>query len=647
MCTCSSRFTTKHNIILTLFKPLTYEIVQHRLRFSGMADLSAKWTSRLSAFEELTQKWRHVGLGALQRTTLDADALLLTANKESLAHGRKNLGSKTKEFAQLPNDQKLANFGSLLKCYQGYVDELTRFLSEAERCYFNLHGSVQLMVDPFPLMDRFSKEKHTLLEFVKGYEESESLRRALKDRDEELIGLNNQEATIANLRAQLAEAELSAMASAAKTASSTQEELNAILSQWTLREGELRQELQRALSDQRRSEGEVKELGNMLAVAKMKYSELEELRDSETSALATELEEAAIQSRLNARELERLRFSEKELKKTIASLPDTDTCRLNDGGVLGAAGLDVDDVNYVAALSHDLQTAKDECANLRVRCSLLEKEVEKFSSTASTKSGTLISTSIVQLQSALEESRDDVRRLNEDLDSKDRLLIGLRSRLETAQSDLIAREAELSVLRGKCKKMEEEKQPLLAAIRDLERELGGRKSGLEGNGTSPLPAAFDLASVLVRAPGKPEPGKELRQDPVQTSDDAFFAVTTQRDRLRQRLLALEEAASQEVEQLRATLKVVRDERDELLLQHNNSRSIESTGFSLRMPSATTDLYSPQQKRRRVVTALDMLTVLLYKHILSDLWMRRVFLGYLALLHLFVFLVLFYQASGFF
>ena len=121
-------------------------------------------------------------------------------------------------------------------------------------------------------------------------------------------------------------------------------------------------------------------------------------------------------------------------------------------------------------------------------------------------------------------------------------------------------------------------------------------------------------------------------------DEAFLAVAAQRDRLRQRLLALELASSAEVDALRAELRSVQEERSELLAV--NRGSLGSTmPYSVHI-SGTTNL-------ERVETALDMLMSFLSRRVLRNPIARRLFLGYLAVLHLFVAVDLIYQVSGLF
>lgn len=57
---------------------------------------------------------------------MDAEAISVSEQVEKSKESRKNLGTATKDFKKLSNEEKIAQFSKLLKQYQTEIDDLTR-----------------------------------------------------------------------------------------------------------------------------------------------------------------------------------------------------------------------------------------------------------------------------------------------------------------------------------------------------------------------------------------------------------------------------------------------------------------------------------------------------------------------------------------
>ncbi|GAA6006458.1 CCAAT displacement transcription factor COY1 [Rhodotorula paludigena] len=105
-----------------------------------------------SSFAHALSVWKEVSLADLQRT-MDAQGLeIVEGSKENLV-GRKNLAEKTREFKKVPDDEKLPLFKTLLKAYQGEIDNLTRRGKFAENAFLSVYKLLAEAPDPYPLLD--------------------------------------------------------------------------------------------------------------------------------------------------------------------------------------------------------------------------------------------------------------------------------------------------------------------------------------------------------------------------------------------------------------------------------------------------------------------------------------------------------------
>ncbi|KPV77777.1 uncharacterized protein RHOBADRAFT_51589 [Rhodotorula graminis WP1] len=105
-----------------------------------------------SSFAHALSVWKAINLQDLQRT-MDAQGLeIVDGSKENLV-GRKTLAERTREFKKVPDDDKGPVFKTLLKAYQGEIDNLTRRGKVAENAFLSVYKLLAEAPDPYPLLD--------------------------------------------------------------------------------------------------------------------------------------------------------------------------------------------------------------------------------------------------------------------------------------------------------------------------------------------------------------------------------------------------------------------------------------------------------------------------------------------------------------
>lgn len=75
--------------------------------------------------KRVSEYWKKVDLKS-SKATLDTTALNISEKQEKFKESRKLLGTSTKEFRKLPDEEKLSALTRLLKQYQTEIDELTK-----------------------------------------------------------------------------------------------------------------------------------------------------------------------------------------------------------------------------------------------------------------------------------------------------------------------------------------------------------------------------------------------------------------------------------------------------------------------------------------------------------------------------------------
>lgn len=542
------------------------------------SNVHSRWSVRLNAFEELTTKWKHVQLQSLQRQD---ERESIQQAREQLNQSRRHLSSRTKEFAKYTAEEKAAELGGLVKSYQGHVDELTKSLKHVDALYADLMERVRSMTDPYPMMEKFSREKQTILEFVAAGQEAEQLRRVVAEREAELAGLKNQEVTIANLREQLADAQHERADAVQQTAKDASSEWEMILRGYQQREASASLELSKAQQEAVRWKLLQQGTAEQVASLRSKLEDTEASREKEIGSLVEELDEANTQIALRDRELRRVSEAAVVRPPEDASTPGSGAPTPLRSSSVRAASMMLEE--HVSELQRALST--------------LEAQRHQEQAQWSSEREQMRADHDVHTQSVTKELRD----------RNDSLV----AQLDAAQSEIISQKA---FARG----LQEEVQRTQNALRMLEAEL------MQIERTAPASGASDLKLPVPGASSEaPENVPEL--------EDTFVALATQRDRLRQRLLALEEASSQEIHRLQMEVQ-------ELKMDRNNSLSLSVLATSAdhdevsRKPLLLFHHGRLNVTTEAIVEVLDRGNMLLSRFVLSNLQWRRGFVAYLILLH---------------
>lgn len=143
------------------------------------------------------QFWKAFDLDS-KRLVLDTQGSAMMSEKDSSLRSRKKLAETTKTFRKLPDGEKVAAAGGLLRAYQEEIDSLTKRAKFAENAFFTLYKGLFAAPDPVPSLEAALDAKAGELE-----EQNKKLRRELKDYELEFATLKNQDITIRKLEEQI------------------------------------------------------------------------------------------------------------------------------------------------------------------------------------------------------------------------------------------------------------------------------------------------------------------------------------------------------------------------------------------------------------------------------------------------------------
>lgn len=606
---------------------------------SGGGTAHQRWTARLNAFEELTAKWKHVQLSSLQKAE---DHATIYANREITVNSRKVVSSRTKDFAKLSDEEKLREIGPLVKSYQLHVDDITKALKFAEKCYLELLEAVQAMTDPYPMMQKFAKERQTILEFIRQAEESEGLRRVVSEREAELIGLRNQEVTIAELRDQLQEAEMEKAHAVRQSNSEVAQEVEDMVRQWQTREKDAIRELEERTKEARKFESMYRDSCDQILSYRLKLEEMSTSREQEIAALVEELDAAHLN----------LAVKDKALAR-------------HDEGLPTAAATTAGGGHEWTPARHDTSTVANDTPSASSRAALMmledhNAELQRLVDELKAQLATQAEQLLVERQQMEAKQKLDSQCIASQFEAKIQKLV----------ADLKGAHEEIAAQKLRVKALEDEVARLQAVIRRSESELLEKENQLEGfrkhaqvggitasaasgqsQTTTTDGSTFSLADVLKESPSSEQQDAALHAaTPVQNilADDPYAAIANQRDKLRQRLLALEEASSAEIHRLQMELSSLQaDQRTANSRERNpfaaiailpdvsgSSSSSGDVDALIRRPLLLFQHGKLNFTQEAFIELLDRGNMALSRFVLSNLAWRRGFVAYLGLLHLY-------------
>ena len=180
------------------------------------------------------QTWRAIDLPSLQ-ATIDAAAQTIATTQETSMVERKELATRTKDFRKLPDADKLEQFKSLLKLYQGGIDTLTNRAKAAESAVLDAWKQLGDAPDPVPLLQAGVDSAVGAERLEEVQAENAALRRQLDER-------NDYDEVKRRLR--VAEEAIESKAAAVRRQLSA--ELEEKENNWTKKEEELQRQLKEA-----------------------------------------------------------------------------------------------------------------------------------------------------------------------------------------------------------------------------------------------------------------------------------------------------------------------------------------------------------------------------------------------------------------
>ncbi|CUG06410.1 transmembrane protein, putative [Bodo saltans] len=460
---------------------------------------------------------------------------------------------------------------------------------------------VRAMTDPYPMMEKFAREKQTILEFVSASQETEQLRRVVAEREAELAGLKNQEVTIANLREELDEAQHERAEAVQQSAADTSHEWEGILRGYQQREASAAQELAQVQQESVRWRLLQQGSSEQLISLRSKLEDVEAAREREIAGLVEELDEANTQVALKDSEIGRLLASLTSLQSERGAMsPESGGAPTPSRTSTKAANMMLEEhvseleralAKVEALRQHDQAQASSDreaiCQEHAAALRNLEKEAEDRTDTLSAQLDAARNEIVSQkafakgLQDELHRTQNSVRLVEADLQQKERLL----------QSEAKPRE------------------------------------GLPSSDGLPIAASSPIVSdITTFTPADASNPVEL--------EDTFVALASQRDRLRQRLLALEEASSQEIHRLQMEVQSLKMDRSTATLSVLATNAEHDTE-SARRPLLIFRHGKLNVTTESVVEVLDRGNMLMGRFILSNLQWRRGFVAYLLLLHTYI------------
>lgn len=146
----------------------------------------------------MLQFWKAFDLDS-KRLVLDTQGSAMKSEKDSSLRSRKKLAETTKAFRKLPESDKVAATGGLLRAYQEEIDSLTKRAKFAENAFFMLYKGLFAAPDPVPSLEAALDAKTSDVE-----EQNKKLRRELREYALEFASLKNQDITIRKLEEQVA-----------------------------------------------------------------------------------------------------------------------------------------------------------------------------------------------------------------------------------------------------------------------------------------------------------------------------------------------------------------------------------------------------------------------------------------------------------
>ncbi|KAK5581532.1 hypothetical protein RB653_001567 [Dictyostelium firmibasis] len=341
---------------------------------------SSSSSSSNKTFESILESWKLFNIDK-KKNEFGDNVTQIGALKEDCLKSRKVLAKQTQDFKKFTDDEKIKQFGSLLKLYQDEVDKLTKRSKFTETVFLGIYKDLNEISDPVPALTAALEECSKVDQTTKLEIENRKLQMQLTDFKKEFQEIQNQEVTIRRLEDKIKEM------NSERSEFISMEKLN-------LKEQELKQEFQQQLQASKQREQQLQkqndqlqdeltkisitnnQIQNQLLDIKTKYEDELQSKHSEIDMLSVEFDR--VQSKLSTLQRENLSIREESMVeknsltpmvKRVADLElemlqkETETSKL---------------VDHIQDLKIQISTQQDEKSNLARLYEIEKEKVEKL-----------------------------------------------------------------------------------------------------------------------------------------------------------------------------------------------------------------------------------------------------------------------------
>ncbi|KAN0040908.1 hypothetical protein ACTFIV_003444 [Dictyostelium citrinum] len=465
-------------------------------------------TSSNKTFESILESWKLFNIDK-KKNEFGDNVTQIGALKEDCLKSRKVLAKQTQDFKKFTDDEKIKQFGSLLKLYQEEVDKLTKRSKFTETVFLSMYKDLNEISDPVPALSAALEECSKVDQTTKLEIENRKLQMQLTDFKKEFQEIQNQEVTIRRLEDKIKEM------NSERSEFISMEKLN-------LKEQELKQEFQQQLQASKQREQQLQkqndqlqdeltkisitnnQIQNQLLDIKTKYEDELQSKHSEIEMLSVEFDR--VQSKLTTLQRENLSIREESMieknsltpmVKRVADLElemlqkETETSKL---------------VDQIQDLKIQISTQQDEKSNLARLYEIEKEKVEKLDkyiqNNPSPSEVELIKKELSTLKAIvdqdeinkaiIEQDKDNINNQNNNNSSggSDKLLKDKNRQLENECTRLRlltnTQESELIEKNLAIDELQKVKDEQLLLIQRLEEDLsnGGIINGLNSNGNA-------------------------------------------------------------------------------------------------------------------------------------------------------------------
>ncbi|KAM9967852.1 hypothetical protein ACTFIW_009136 [Dictyostelium discoideum] len=468
---------------------------------------STSTSSSNKTFESILESWKLFNIDK-KKNEFGDNVTQIGALKEDCLKSRKVLAKQTQDFKKFTDDEKIKQFGSLLKLYQDEVDKLTKRSKFTETVFLGMYKDLNEISDPVPALSAALAECSKVDQTTKLEIENRKLQMQLTDFKKEFQEIQNQEVTIRRLEDKIKEM------NSERSEFISMDKLN-------LKEQELKQEFQQQLQASKQREQQLQkqndqlqdeltkisitnnQIQNQLLDIKTKYEDELQSKHSEIEMLTVEFDR--VQSKLTTLQRENLSIREESMVeknsltpmvKRVADLElemlqkETETSKL---------------VDQIQELKTHISTQQDEKSNLSRLYEIEKEKVEKLDkyiqNNPSPSEVELIKKELLTLKAIVDQDEINKAIIDQEKDNNqnnsttntsgsDKLLKDKNRQLENECTRLRlltnTQESELIEKNLAIDELQKVKDEQLLLIQRLEEDLsnGGVINGLNSNGNA-------------------------------------------------------------------------------------------------------------------------------------------------------------------